>query len=387
MTIEDILTNENLRREEFPVTNNKIFLAHAAVCPLPARVLYAVNEYAQRAAQSGQFGYLHSEIEAQTRGLAAKLLGSSPEEIAFVSCTSAGLSTVAAGIDWKKGDNVIIAHGDFPANIYPWLNLERRGVQVKFIPRKPDDFITAADLDILIDENTRLVSLPTVHFVTGIPLDLATIGKFLREKGIFFCVDAIQSLGALPCSAEYVDFLAADAHKWLLGPQGIGILFVRREHFDKLHPAVVGWRSVRKPDDYLKIEFEFPPSAKRYESGSLNILGIMGLHAALSIITEVGIINIAEQLKKLRNKLIDGLRQIGCTILGIGYPNLMTGITSFKCAGRDIPLLYQQLIKKKIEVSLREDFSGDKCIRISPHFYNTDEEISLLLENIQWSTL
>lgn len=238
ITLGDILTNEALRQQEFQVTCHEICLAHAAVCPLPSCVIRAVSDYMKQAARAGQFEYLHHEIETQTRCLATELLGASPEEIAFISSTSAGLSLVAAGLDWRAGDNVVIAEGDFPANIYPWLNLQRRGVQVKFIPCNRNGSVTLEDVTNQVDHNTRLVSLSTVHFSTGTPVDVDAIGGVLHKQGILFCVDAIQSLGAMPCSVRYVDFLAADAHKWLLGPQGIGVLFVRRDHLDRLHPIL-----------------------------------------------------------------------------------------------------------------------------------------------------
>lgn len=382
MNINDILDNETLRQQEFPITKNKIYLAHAAVSPLPSRVTRAINDYVNHASIQGQFEYLHKKIEEETRDFAANLLEATPEEIAFVPSTSAGLSLIASGLDWKKGDNVIIAEGDFPANIYPWLNLQRRGVEVRFIPRKSNGAVTLSDVKSQVDERTQLVSLSSVHFVTGAPIDVDSIGQFLQENGILFCLDAIQSLGAMPCSVRYVDFLIADAHKWLLGPQGFGLLFVRRSCWDRLHPPLVGWKSVRSPKEFLNIQLEFPDSAQRYEPGSLNIVGLIGLHAALSLILEIGVSAIAKQITILRTMLTNGIQQKGYNVLGVSSPAQATGITSFKQDDKQIVALYQQLDKSGIIVSLRDDLMGDKCIRISPHFYNTEKEINTLLANI-----
>jgi len=379
-TLADILADQKLRHQEFPVTEHKVFFAHAAVCPLPGRVARAVSDYVWDSAQMGQFEQLYSEAESQTRLLAAKLIGADPTEIAFIASTSHGLSLVAAGVNWQAKENVIIAQQDFPANIYPWLALERKGVQVRFIPPTENGSITIDDISPLIDEKTRLVSLSTVHYLTGTPIDLDSIGRFLRKQGILFCVDAIQSLGAIPCSVENVDFLTADAHKWLLGPQGIGILYVKQENFDRLYPALLGWKSVSDQRNYTKFKLDFPDSASRYEPGSLNIPGLIGLHSALKLIDHIGVANIAEQLNTLRNILIRKLDRQGYNVMGLPDENLATGITTFESDGA--VELHKHLNRKNFVVSLRSDLAGNKCIRVSPHFYNTEEEIDALAKEL-----
>ncbi len=382
LSLDKVLTDEKLRNQLFPVTRYKTYLAHAAVCPLPFSVASAISSYAKRASQSGQFEYLHLEIEAQTRSMAAELIGAQPEEIAFVPSTSAGLSIVASGLNWRPGDSVVIADWDFPANTYPWLNLRRRGVQVKFIPRRASGLVTVADVADQIDHTTRLVSLSTVHFAAGSPIETDTIGAFLRERGILFCVDAIQSLGILPCSVKQVDFLAADAHKWLLGPQGIGILFVRQTNFDELHPALVGWRAARTGPEPNGHELILAESARRYEPGSPNALGLVGLHSAMSLIRAIGVNSISDRLMLLRSKLIQELTAKGYEVLGTLDSCLPTGITSFRHNHKPIPKLFDLLVAKGINLSLREDSRGQKCIRVSPHFYNTEDEIDFLLKNV-----
>ncbi|MBN2377131.1 MAG: aminotransferase class V-fold PLP-dependent enzyme [Sedimentisphaerales bacterium] len=374
--LADILTDQKLRHQEFPVTEHKVFLAHAAVCPLPGCVARAVSDYVWDSAQKGQFEHLYSEAEFQTRQLAAKLIRADPTEIAFIASTSHGLSLVAAGVDWKTDDNVVIAQQDFPANIYPWLGLERKGVEVRFIPPTENGSIIIDDLSPLIDEKTRLVSLSSLHYLTGTPIDLDGIGSFLRKQGILFCVDAIQSLGAIPCSVENVDFLTADAHKWLLGPQGIGILYVKQENFDRLYPALLGWKSVSDQRNYTNFKLNFPESASRYEPGSLNAPGLIGLHSALKLIDHIGVANIAQRLTTLRNILIKKLNRQGYDVLGVPDEKLATGITTFK-SDKAVEL-HKHLNRMNFVVSLRNDPAGNKCIRVSPHFYNTEEEIDAL---------
>jgi len=379
-TLADILTDQKLRHQEFPVTEHKVFLAHAAVCPLPGCVAQAVSDYVWASAQKGQFEHLYSKAESQSRLLSAKLIGADPKEIAFIASTSHGLSLVAAGTDWKTDDNVIIAQQDFPANIYPWLALERKGVQIRFIPPTENGSITIDDLSPLIDEKTRLVSLSSVHYLTGTPIDIDSLGSFLRKQGILFCVDAIQSLGVLPCSVENVDFLTADAHKWLLGPQGIGILYVKQENFDRLYPALLGWKSVSDQRNYTNFKLDFPESASRYEPGSLNVPGLIGLHSALKLIDHIGVANIAQQLTSLRNILIKKLDRLGYDVLGPPDENLATGITTFESDGA--AELHKHLNHENFVVSLRSDLAGNKCIRVSPHFYNTEEEIDALVKEL-----
>ena len=378
--LDNILRDGELRSREFPVTRDNIFLAHAATCPLPMRVARAIRRYIKDVSNSGQFDYLHRDIEIQTRELVAKLLHVSPDEVAFTGSTSLGLSLVAAGLEWEKGDNVVIAEADFPANVYPWLGLKRKGVEVKFIPHQPTGVITLNEVREHIDKRTRLVSLSSVHYLTGATIDLDAIGAFLRERGILFCVDAIQSLGALPCSVKHVDFLSADAHKWLLGPQGIAIFFVRRDNFGLLYPALLGWKSVREHRKFTRIKLDLPDCARRYEPGSLNIVGLVGLHAALLLIQKIGIDKIANHLADLRTKLISALKKKGYEVLGISSGRLRTGITSFKADS--IVDLYNRLDLKRIVVSLRDDLSGNPCIRVSPHFYNTENEIDALLSEL-----
>lgn len=386
LDIDAIVADEDLRRREFPVVGRVIYLAHAAVAPLPARVSAAIAEYAGRAAETGQFEHLHKPAEDSARSLAAAMIGASADEIAFVPSTSAGLSLVAAGLPWKEGDSVVIADGDFPANVYPWLGLERRGVRVKRIPRNTNGLITKLDVLSALDEGTRLVSLSSVHFSTGAAIDVDAIGSMLHERGVLFCVDAIQSLGAIPLSVRHVDFLAADAHKWLLGPQGIGILFVRRDRLSELFPALLGWKSVRADRDYGHALLELKDDARRYEPGNLNALGLVGLAEALSMLQAIGVERIAERLRRLRWILVRGLFERGFCVSatsGGDMAALPTGITSFYDPREDMAALHKKLIDEGIIVSLRDNPAGRPSIRAAPHFYSTEAEIQALLKALR----
>src|SRR5277367_6378550 len=228
MTIAEILSNEELRRHEFPVAGQKIFLAHAAVCPLPRRVSEAMRDHAVRATLDDQEETIPPGQIRHARELAARLLHAKPEEIAFVGPTSLALSYIAAGLPWRKGDNVLVYFEDYPSNVYPWMALAEKGVQVRLLNIKEYGRIRTIDVTGQVDEQTRLVALASNHFVAGYRLDIAAIGAELRKRDILFCVDGIQTAGAFPAEAKHFDFFAADAHKWLLGPCGSGLFYVRQ---------------------------------------------------------------------------------------------------------------------------------------------------------------
>lgn len=379
MNLAEIQADDDLRRREFPVTRTKLYLAHAAVCPLPARVARSMKRHLRQASRAGQFSYLHRAAETAARSLAAELLEVSPEEVAFVPSTSAGLGMVAAGLDWKPGDSVVVAAGDFPANLYPWLALERLGVRVKQIPISAQEGVTLEEVRRQLDERTRLVSLSSIHYVTGAPIDVGSIGEFLRRHGILFCVDAIQSLGAVPCSARHVDFLVADGHKWLLGPEGMGILVVRRQVMDRLRPILVGWKSVAAPGEFFDVSLSYADSARRYEPGSLNSVSLVGLREALALLRCLGILAIANHLNRLRAALVEGLLDLGYRVVGPKHSALPTGITSFRCPRGATAAVYERLDRQGCVVSLRRDPQGEPCIRVSPHCYNTLDDIQNFL--------
>lgn len=381
MTVAELLGNEELRHTEFPVCRNKTFLAHAAVCPLPRRVASAVSDYAGKATQDDQERPVLSHLVKETRELAASLIHATSEEIALIGPTSLGLSTVAAGLPWRRGDNVIAYFDDYPSNVYPWLALAERGVEVRLINTRELGRIRPVDVLGLLDENTRLVALASCHFISGWRLDLPGIGRALRERRIPLCIDGIQTLGAFPTLAEHADFIAADAHKWMLGPCGAGFLYVRREMQEKLRPVVHGWHNVRCPDFVAREEIKFRSGAARYEPGSHSMLGLAGLHAALTLIREIGVETIGAELLLKRALMVPALRERGWEVVGADNPvPNQSGIVSITRPDADLQAIHARLTDSGIITSLRTDRAGRRYLRFSPHFYNTDAELARAIE-------
>ncbi|HEV2391585.1 MAG TPA: aminotransferase class V-fold PLP-dependent enzyme [Verrucomicrobiae bacterium] len=381
MTLTDLLSKEELRRREFPVTQHKVFLAHAAVCPLSRRVCEAVASFARQGATGDQEAFVYPAILTQARSLAAQLLHCQPEEVALVGPTSLALSFFASGLKLRRGDNILIYFEDYPSNVYPWMALAEQGVEVRLMNTRGLGAIRPKDVLGQVDENTRLVALASCHFVSGYRLDFQTIGRLLRERRILFCLDAIQTLGAFPMPTEQVDLLAADAHKWLLGPCGAGVMYVRHSIQDRLNPPVYGWHNVQCPDFVAQEKIVLRSGAAKYEAGTQNLLGLVGLKAAMELLLELGIENIAKELLRKRAWLAPALQAKGYTVLHADVPPENTGgITSFHQPGKDLAPLHQKLLQANIVTSLRVDRTGTKYIRLSPHFYNTDEELHRLLE-------
>src|SRR5216117_1961391 len=344
MTLPEILSSEPLRQQEFPVARDKIFLAHAGVCPLPLRVADAIRDYAALCTQGDQETLLPAQHIHRSRELAARLLHAQPEEIGFVGPTSLALSFVAAGLDLKKNDNILIYFDDYPANVYPWMALAERGVNVRFLHTRELGRIGSTDVMDQVDEQTRLVALASCHFVSGYRIDLNAIGQALHQRNILFCVDAIQTLGAFPTTVEHVDFLAADAHKWLLGPCAAGILYARKSLQERLRPTAFGWHNVYCPNYVAQEELVFRPDARRYEAGSQNLLGLVGLNAAMELVFEIGIENIAAELLRKRALLVPALRNKGYTVLNAeATPANASGIVTFCRDGAAMDSLYEKL--------------------------------------------
>src|SRR5476651_1722651 len=380
MTLTEILADEELRRREFPVAREKVFLAHAGVCPLPRRVADAISECARQGTLGDQEAFMLYRLD-DARKLASQLLKCQPDEIALVGPTSLALSFVAAGLNFRKSDNILIYHDDYPSNVYPWMALAEKGVEVRLLNTRGLGVIRTVDVIGQVDENTKLVALASCHFICGFRIEIDAIGKFLRERGILFCLDAIQTLGAFPTTVEHVDFLAADSHKWLLGPCGAGIFYVRRELQEKLNPPIYGWHNVRSPNFVAQEKIEFRSGAGKYEAGTQNLVGLVGLITAMELALEIGIENIATELLRKRARLVPALQAKGFTVLNADAKTENTsGIISFFQPGKDLAALNQKLSEAGIVASLRTDRKGRNYIRLSPHFYNTNAELRRVLE-------
>ena len=376
MNLPEIQNDEALRRREFPVCADKVYLAHAGVSPLPACVSLAIQDAAAQATLDDQEIGL-ANLLRETRARAATILGADVGEVALIGPTTAGLSAVAAGLDWQPGDEVLIYQDDFPVNVYPWLALEERGVKIRRLQTPALGQITPELVADQLTAQTRLVALASCHFVSGWRIDHDAIGRLLRERDVLFCLDAIQTLGAFPTTVKHVDFLAADAHKWLLGPCAAGVFYVRRELQDRLAPSAFGWNNVHCPNYVAQETMNLRSDARRYEAGSFNILGIAGLNAALGMLLEGGIDNIAAELAAKCAWLVEALKKKGYEVF---HPDAVSGITSCWCEGTDMNAPGEKLAAENIVASVRADRSGQDYLRFSPHFYNTQSELERAVE-------
>jgi cysteine desulfurase / selenocysteine lyase len=384
MTIKEIHSNEELRQHEFPITRKKIFLAHASSSPMPRRVSEAMRDYVMQSSEEDQWAVWPQTRVRETRELAARMIGAQAEEISFLAPTSLALSAAAAGLPWRKGDNVLIYFDDYPANVYPWMALAEKGVQVRLMNIRELGKIRTVDVIGQVDEQTRLVALATNHFLAGFRPEVEAIGKHLQERNILFGLDAIQTLGAFPLTVQYVDFLAAGAQKWLLGPCGAGIFYVRKSLQEKLRPSFYGSGNVRSPNFVAQEQMVFTPDARRYETGTSNVIGMVGLHASLQLLLEVGVENIAAELLRKRAWVVPELQKKGWSVLqGDAPPVNASGIITIYregAAGTDLTATGQKLRAVGIETSARSDRSGRAYLRLSAHFYNTDAELRRTLE-------
>lgn len=381
MTISEILENEEFRRHEFPVVRDKVFLAHAGVCPLPARVSRAISDYAMEAATGDQEKFVFPQVLDAGRKLASRLLNCQPEEVALVGPTSLGLSLIASGLKFRRNDNILIYFDDYPSNVYPWMALAEQGIEVRLMNTRGLGVIRPIDVMGQVDENTRLVALASCHFISGYRIDIQAIGKFLRDRGILFCVDGIQTLGAFATTVEHVDMLAADAHKWLLGPCAAGLLYVRRALQDRINPPIYGWHNVACPDFVAQEQLAFRSDARKYEAGTHNLLGLVGMMAAMDLLLEVGLESISTELLRKRMWLVPALQAKGYSVLNAGGTNSdSSGIVSFFRPGLPVQEIARKLADHSIIVSPRSDRKGQQYLRVSPHFYNTDEELRRLVD-------
>ncbi len=375
-TLSQLAADEQLRLAEFPVAREQVFMAHAGVTILPRRVATAMQDYIEQSCLRHQEFAEAWRAMNETRSIAAAFIGAKPSEISLLGPTSLGLSLVANGIGWQPGDEIVCYQDDYPANVYPWLDLRRRGVTVRLLKPEQQGHITPALVEAALTAKTRLVALASCHFLTGYRIDVPAIGRMLREKGILFCLDAIQTLGAFDTRVEFVDFLSADAHKWLLGPMAAGIFYVREECQELLRPSLLGAWNVKSPRFIAQDEVEFEPGGRRYEPGVLNMAGIIGMKAALEMLSALGIGEISRRLMRLKAHLVSRLGGLGFHILP---PTAGGNASSITTAWRDSPPAVEaiagHLAEHQVTVSPRHDRSGRALLRFSPHFYNTEAEI------------
>lgn len=373
--------DEAWRLREFPIANNKIFLAHAAVTTLPRAVVGAMNRFNDACGSDFEgFGDVISEINA-ARKAAAGLIGSGPDEIALLGPTSLGLSLVARGLPWQPGDEIICYRDDYPANVYPWMQLEKIGVRTVFLDPGEPGRITPELVAAAITPKTRLVALASCHFFTGHRIDVDAIGQLAHEAGALFCLDAIQTLGAFPVDVTHVDFLSADAHKWLLGPMAAGIFYVDRRHFELLEPVLIGAWNVINPNFITAERVEFEPGARRYEPGVLNVSGICGMRAAIEMLDGIGIEAVSARILYLRQIIENQLLELDFKPVVSSSKGLIGGLASYsRPHGRPLEEVAEALMARGVVASLRHDRAGQAHLRFSPHFYNTVAELERMAE-------
>jgi selenocysteine lyase/cysteine desulfurase len=377
--ITDFIGNPRL----FPVLANWAFFNHAGVAPIPRAAADAMRRFTEQAESAGYLNAgWYADIE-KLRQESASLVNCHRDEIAFVKNTSEGISIVASGIDWQFGDRIITTNVEYPANIYPWMEVVRaRGVKLVMVEEEdgPDGTRHVPIEKILkaaAEPRTRLVTLSHVEFGSGQRHDLARIGQFCSERDILFCVDAIQSLGVLPVNVAdmYIDYLSADGHKWLLGPEGAGIFYCRRGLIDHTRPLMIGWMNVVDAQNFGKFDFTLRPDAGRFECGSHNVAGLLGLRASLGLLQSIGIDQIANRVKTLGDLLIAGLKQKGYRVISPRLGDQWSGNVCFTSPAHPHEKIFQDLRAKKIEIALRV-----ARLRCSAHFYNTEMQIQRLVD-------
>ena len=378
--IDQILSDESRRHAEFPVARDSIFMAHAGVTILPRRATQAMQDYLEDSCTAMQEFPAAWRAMNETRAISAKLIGAKASEIALLGPTSVGLSLVANGLPWQAGDEVVCYLDDYPANVYPWIELQRRGVVVRYLHPPALGAITPEVVEQALTAKTKLVALASCHFLTGNRIQIDTIGKRLRERGILFCLDAIQTAGAFETLVDHVDFLSADSHKWMLGPMAAGIVYVKESLQDTLRPSLIGAWNVKSPNFIAQTEIEFEAGARRYEPGVLNMAGILGMKASIELLLEAGIDNISARLLTLRDHLRTRLTPLGFQLVKTSAGCLPHGISTFSHPTRDLAPIFEHLAAHKVSVSHRHDRSGNGYLRFSPHFYNTEAEVDLIAE-------
>jgi len=365
-------------RSLFPITNRAIYLNHAAVSPLPTPTVEAIESQLKDVRDNGSINFRSwIAVKERARSLLAELLSARPEQVAFMRNTSDSLSTVANGLDWRTGQNVVTFRREFPANIYPWLRLRNIfGVEVRMCEER-DGRVDMEELENLVDENTRVIAISHVQYASGFRADLERLGRIARKRDALLVVDVIQSLGVLPLNveAELVDVAAGASHKWLLGPEGVGYLYLSDRARERLQPTLVGWTSVPNPEDYNNFDQEWNTGTLAWETGTGPTALIHGLNASLELLKATGTERIAAYLETLSNCLCDNLSSKNYRVISARDLGRKSQIVCIQHRGGVSAMeLYAQLKSNNIITAPRSD-----RLRIAPHFYNSFDEIDKLV--------
>jgi cysteine desulfurase/selenocysteine lyase len=370
--------NDTLRAL-FPVTERAIYLNHAAVSAPPIPTINAIQSQLADVSENGSVNFRKwIAVKENARRLVAEMLGARPEQVAFMRNTSDGLSTVANGLDWRPGDNLVTFRNEFPSNLYPWLRVrDALGVEVRLCEER-DGRVDLDELIGLIDGRTRIVAISQVQYASGFRADLERIGRAARAHDALLVVDVIQALGVIPIDvqADLVDVAAAACHKWLLTPEGVGVLYLSTRARERIRPTLVGWTSVPNPDDYDNYDQGWNQGTLAWETGTGPVALIHGLEASLKLLNEVEIPSVQTYLETLTDHLCERLQDSPYEVVSSRRPGEKSQIVCIRHqSGLNSMDLYAHLKKRKVITAPR----GDR-LRISPHFYNTPAEIDELID-------
>lgn len=366
-------------RKQFPHTwTDMIYMNHAAISPLSFRVREAAGKYLERRSLSDIECFPWApKMAFEGKKLIAERLGTTPDRVAYVMNTADGLNVLASGLNWKQGDRVLLYKYEYPTNVYPFLIRKRDGVEVDLYDA-PDHRITVDVIKEHLTPQTKLLSLSMVQFSTGYHADIEAIGKLCKERNIIFCLDAIQAFPYMSFDVEKwnVDFISVGGHKWLMSPEGIGFIYVNKRTQELINQSWMGSTSVRNPFDHFNFDIErIRPDAGRYENGTMNYPGIAALKASLELQQEYGFDEVHKHTLYLTSRLADLFSQRGVKIVSPQGSGETSGIIAVEIENAEE--IFKKLLAKDIHVAVRRGF-----LRISPFFYNTEEEVKKVINTV-----
>jgi selenocysteine lyase/cysteine desulfurase len=368
-------TRERLRAA-MPVARKWAYFDHAAVAPLTQPAADALSRWLTQAAEEGDTVWLEWAAQlTRCRQVAASLIGAGEGDIALVPNTTAGINLVAEGMDWHPGDNVVTLADEFPTNLYPWMNLAKQGIETRLVPTD-EGRVAPQEIANYCDDRTRVVSVSWVGYANGCRRPLRAIADVAHSCGALFLVDAIQGLGVFPIDVkdEEIDVLAADGHKWLLGPEGAGIAYIQPEWLERLRPIGIGWNSVVNAGHFDQVELRLKSTAARYEGGTYNMPGFIGLAASLDLLASLGTSNIAQAILGYTDTACIELAKLGAIIHSPRTGEERSGIISFTMPGHDPLVLRKECLAQGVALNCRAG-----RLRLSAHAYNNADDLERLL--------
>ncbi|HXY36674.1 MAG TPA: aminotransferase class V-fold PLP-dependent enzyme [Planctomycetaceae bacterium] len=366
-------------RAKMPVAEQWAYFDHAGVGPLPGPTGDVLIEFARDNVANGvaNWSRWRGTVEI-ARELGAKLVGAEPDEIAVVHNTTEGINFIAEGFPWQPGDNVVTLSSEFPSNLYPWLNLASRGVETRQV-KADGERVDPAAVERACDSRTRVIAVSWIGYMTGWRNDLAALAEICTRRKLFYFVDVIQGLGVFPLDVRQlpIDSLAADGHKWLIAPEGAGLLYVRKSRLEMLRTIGVGWNSVRQSGDFTDTRLDLKTDASRYEGGSHCLAAICGLAKSLELLIEIGPDKMSQRVLEITDRLCERLSRAGLPIASCRDADRRSGIVSFDVPGRDPLQLKKDCRARGVLLNARAG-----RMRAAPHGYCNDDDIDRLLEAV-----